>query len=118
METVGRRWFSEPEPYPGCSALEEKEEEEIIQIIKCTVHYIVHLQCTFFSLSHTYEGKGFLRFSVCMGTKLDESSTGRVLGCGFHHVTAHSRLVCALKLADRLFNFQLFFFLAGVTRAY
>jgi len=26
--------------------------------IKCTVHYIVHLQCTF-SLSRTYESKGF-----------------------------------------------------------
>jgi len=27
-------------------------------IIKCTVHYIVHLQRTF-SLSRTYESKGF-----------------------------------------------------------
>jgi hypothetical protein len=33
-------------------------------IIKCNVHYIVHLQCTFslfLSLSRTYENKGFWR---------------------------------------------------------
>jgi len=28
IETVGRKWLSKPEPYIGCSALEEEEEEE------------------------------------------------------------------------------------------
>jgi len=36
-------------------------------IINCTVHYIVHLQCTF-SLSHTYESKEFWRFSLILGS--------------------------------------------------
>jgi hypothetical protein len=40
-------------------------------IIKCTIYYIVHLQCTF-SLSCMYESKEFWRFSVGMGTKEDE----------------------------------------------
>jgi hypothetical protein len=34
-------------------------------IIKCTVHYIVHLQSTF-SLSRMYESKGFWRFSLIL----------------------------------------------------
>jgi hypothetical protein len=27
IETAGRRWLSEPEPYMGCSAIEEEEED-------------------------------------------------------------------------------------------
>jgi hypothetical protein len=27
IETDGRRWLSEPEPYTGCSALEEEEKK-------------------------------------------------------------------------------------------
>jgi hypothetical protein len=54
-----------------------------IRVMKCTVHYVVHLQCTFslslsLSLSRTYESKGFWLFSVGTGTKEDESSTWRV----------------------------------------
>jgi hypothetical protein len=71
-------------------------------IIKCTVHYIVHLQCTF-SLPGTYESKGFWRFSVGTRAKEDQSSTGHVWPAGFHHVTARSRLERALKLMNRLF---------------
>jgi len=26
MDRVGRKWLSKPEPYIGCSALEEEEE--------------------------------------------------------------------------------------------
>jgi len=36
--------------------------------------------------------------SVGMGTKEDESSTGRVWTAGFHHVTARSRLARVLNL--------------------
>jgi hypothetical protein len=71
-------------------------------IINCTVHSVVHLQCTF-SLSHMYESKGFRHFSLGMGIKEDESNTGRVSVAGFHHVTAHSRLACVLKLMNCLF---------------
>jgi hypothetical protein len=38
-----------------------------------------------------------------MGTKVDESSTGRVWIGGFHHVTVPSRLARVLKLTNRLF---------------
>jgi hypothetical protein len=62
-------------------------------IIKCVVHYIVHLQCNL-SLSRMYECKGFGRFSVGMGSKEIESSTGRVLVAGIHHIAAHSHLAC------------------------
>jgi hypothetical protein len=41
--------------------------------------------------------------SVVMGTKEDESITGRVCAAGFHHVTARSRLAGVLKLMNRLF---------------
>jgi hypothetical protein len=41
--------------------------------------------------------------SVSMGTKKDESSTGRVGAVGFHRVTARSRLAGFLKLKDSLF---------------
>ena len=44
-----------------------------------------------------------LRGRVCMGTKEDESSTGRVWTAGFHRVTARSRLARVLKLTNRLF---------------
>ena len=44
-----------------------------------------------------------LRESVGTGTKVDESSTGRVWAAGFHHVTARSRLARVLKLMNRLF---------------
>jgi hypothetical protein len=83
-------------------------------VIKCTAHYIVHLQCTLsfslsLSLSHTYESKGFWRFSlilkmcqlhtcVCMYVHI-----GRIWAAGFHHVTARSRLARGLKLVNRLF---------------
>jgi hypothetical protein len=45
-----------------------------------------------------------LEGSVYMGTKEDETSTGRVWAAGFHHVTARSRLARALKLMNRLFH--------------
>ena len=43
-------------------------------------------------------------WQVCgkAGTKEDESSTGHVWAIGFHHVTAHSRLVRILKLMNHL----------------
>jgi hypothetical protein len=41
--------------------------------------------------------------SMGMGTKEDESSTGRIWAAGFHHVTAHSHLAHILKLVNRLF---------------
>jgi len=44
-----------------------------------------------------------LRLSVGTGTKEDESSTGHIWASGFHHVTAHSRLVHVLKLMNCLF---------------
>jgi hypothetical protein len=37
------------------------------------------------------------------GAKEDETSTGRVLAAGFHHVMACSRLTGILKLTNRLF---------------
>jgi hypothetical protein len=44
------------------------------------------------------------------GTKENESSTGRVWAAGFHHVTAHSRLACVLKIMNHyFFNFTIFF---------
>jgi hypothetical protein len=55
------------------------------------------------------EWRQVLRESVGMGTKENESSTGRVWTAGFHHVTARSRLARVLKLTNRLFlNFQFF----------
>jgi hypothetical protein len=48
---------------------------------------------------------------VVKETKKDESSTGRVLVAGFHHVTARSHLARVLKLTNRLFlQFFNFFF--------
>ena len=44
-----------------------------------------------------------LQGSVGMGTKEDESSTGRVWAAGFHHVTARSRLARVFKLMNCLF---------------
>jgi hypothetical protein len=44
-----------------------------------------------------------LRRSVGTETKEDKLSTGRVWAPGFYHVKAHSRLVCVLKLINRLF---------------
>jgi len=41
--------------------------------------------------------------SVFMGTKEDESSTGRVWVAGFHHITALSRVTRVLKLMNSLF---------------
>jgi hypothetical protein len=38
-----------------------------------------------------------------MGTKEDESGTGRVWAAGFHHVTACSHLVRVLNLMNHLF---------------
>jgi hypothetical protein len=40
---------------------------------------------------------------VGMGTKEDESSTGRVWAAGYHHVTTRSRLAGVLKLMNCLF---------------
>jgi hypothetical protein len=40
---------------------------------------------------------------VGTGTKEDESSTGRVLAAGFHHVKARSRLPGDMKFINRLF---------------
>jgi hypothetical protein len=44
-----------------------------------------------------------------MGTKEDESSTGRVWAAGFHHVTARSRLAHVLKLTVYFFSLQVLF---------
>jgi hypothetical protein len=41
--------------------------------------------------------------SVGTGTKVDESSTGRVWAVGFHHFTARSPLARVLMLMNRLF---------------
>ena len=41
--------------------------------------------------------------SVVLGTKEDESCTGRVWAVGFHHIMAHTRLARILKLMNRLF---------------
>ena len=38
-----------------------------------------------------------------MGTKEDESSTGRVWAAGFHHVMDRFRLARDLKFMERLF---------------
>jgi hypothetical protein len=38
-----------------------------------------------------------------MGTKKDESSTGRVWAAEFHRVTVRSRLAGVLKLSNSLF---------------
>jgi hypothetical protein len=38
-----------------------------------------------------------------MAAKEGGSSTGHVWAAGFHHVTAHSRLVGGLELKNRLF---------------
>jgi hypothetical protein len=44
-----------------------------------------------------------------MGTKEDQSSTGRVWAAGFHHVTARYRLARVLKLTKNFFfNFPFF----------
>jgi hypothetical protein len=40
--------------------------------------------------------------SVGMGTKVDESSIGRVWAAGFHHVIARSHLEHVLKCMNRL----------------
>jgi hypothetical protein len=40
---------------------------------------------------------------VGMGTKDDESSTGRVWAAGFHHVMARSCLARVLKLKNSFF---------------
>jgi hypothetical protein len=51
-----------------------------------------------------------LQGSMSMGTKEDESNTGRVLAAGFHHVTACSHLARVLKLMNHyFFNFPNFF---------
>jgi hypothetical protein len=39
---------------------------------------------------------------LVQGTKEDESSTGCIWAAGFHHFTAHSRLVGVLKLMNCL----------------
>ena len=59
-----------------------------------------------------------LRVRVGMGTKEDESSTGRVWAVGFHHVTARSRLARVLKLINLLFLKFSNFFPAAVNRGY
>jgi hypothetical protein len=46
---------------------------------------------------------------VSTGANEDESSTGRVWGAGFHHVTDRSRLARVLKLTNRLFCISLIF---------
>jgi hypothetical protein len=43
-----------------------------------------------------------LQVNVGTGTKVDESSNGRVGAAGFHHVTARSGLARILKLTNRL----------------
>jgi hypothetical protein len=44
-----------------------------------------------------------LQGSLRTGAKEDESNIGRIWAVGFHHVTAHSRLVGVKKLKNRLF---------------
>jgi hypothetical protein len=39
-----------------------------------------------------------------MGTKEDESHTGRVWAAGFHHVMACSHLACVSKFINSLFR--------------
>jgi hypothetical protein len=76
-------------------------------IIKHTVHYIVHLQCTFsVSLSSMYESKGSWCFSTGMGTKENKSSAGHILAAEFHHVMACSRLMRILNLTKCFYFFN------------
>jgi hypothetical protein len=63
------------------------------------------------------EWRQILRGSVGMGTKEDESSTGRVWAAGFYRVMARCCLVRVLKLMNHLFNFQIFF-RAAVNQGY
>jgi hypothetical protein len=49
-----------------------------------------------------------LRGSVGTGKSVDELSTGHIWAAGFHHVTAHSRLACGLKLMNHFFNFPIY----------
>jgi len=49
------------------------------------------------------EWRQVLQESLGMGTKEDESSTGRIWAAGLHHVTACSCLVPIMKLVNRLF---------------
>ena len=44
-----------------------------------------------------------LQGSMSMGTKEDESNTGRVLAAGFHLITARSHFKHVLKLMNPLF---------------
>jgi hypothetical protein len=47
IETVGRRWLSEPEPYTGFSAVaEEEEEEEVVVVIVVVVAVVVVFKYT------------------------------------------------------------------------
>jgi hypothetical protein len=62
------------------------------------------------------EWRQVLQGSVSTGTKEDESSTGRIWGAGFHHVTARSSLARVLKLINYLFNFQNIFSARGKPR--
>jgi hypothetical protein len=79
----------------------------------CTVHYIVHLQCTF-SLSCTYKSKGFCRFSMGMGTKEDESSTGSIWAAGFHCFTG----ACYENYEPFISLISPFFFQAAINHGY
>jgi hypothetical protein len=66
-------------------------------IIKCTVHYIVHLQCNF-SLSHTYESKGFWHFSLLLKRQLSNEKI-RYLYC---------TVSCTVSRDDRTIKIMLF----------
>jgi hypothetical protein len=56
------------------------------------------------------EWRQVLRGSVGKGTKEGESSTGCVWTAVFHHLKAHFRLACILKLMYHLFLSFSFFF--------
>jgi hypothetical protein len=55
------------------------------------------------------EWRQVLLGSVSTGAKEDESSTGRVLAAGFHHVTTRSGLAGVSARTVYLFNFPFFF---------
>jgi len=70
-------------------------------IIKCTVHYIVHLQCTLsrsLSPSLTYESKGFWHFSLILKRQLSNEKI-QYLYC---------TVSCTVSRDDRTIKIMLF----------
>jgi hypothetical protein len=69
--------------------------------MKCAVHYIVHLQCTFCLVRMKVRDSDVLAW--VRGQRKMSQVLGAFWAAGFHHVTARSRLVRVLKLMNGLF---------------